>query len=130
MNISLKNINHWLSINTQHFNEALCGLKDFEIVLNVGKKFKVGDICRLIEIMGKKHFDTCLNIANCLLQKDGIIDCNMKREVCYGYDEKIVSGRKMTIEITAVFELCDITNDNRFDDYVAFKFKILDKENC
>ena len=135
MNYNLKNrnLNHILKTHTQHFDEVLCGLKDFEIRLN-DRKFKVGDICRLIEIVGTKQHRTCPNIENCLhlAHNNQIqnITCNEKREICSEYKEEIYSGRKITIKITAIFDISDITNDHKFDNYVAFKFKVLETENC
>lgn len=125
---------HFLKITPNHFNEALNG-KNFEIRFN-DRNFKVDDRITLKEFLGVKHYPTCPDIDSCRRyirineDEEEKMNCGIERECCYDYDKEIYSGRKIIGRITAVYDISDITKDNRFDNYVAFKFEIITTRNC
>ncbi|MBQ6980071.1 MAG: DUF3850 domain-containing protein [Clostridia bacterium] len=124
---------HFLKTNPIHFEEALNG-KDFEIRLN-DRDYKVGDRFTLKEFCGVRHYYKCpyINHNQCFEDdpyQGEIKNCIFKREYCTAYDEDKYSGREIIGRIENIFNLSDITKDSRFENYIAFKFKIINKRKC
>ena len=92
---------HFLKTTPNHFNETLNG-KDFEIRFN-DRDFKINDFVVLQEF---------------------------KRIICPTHRIEQYTGREIVGKITASYNINDITEDQRFDNYVAFKLKIIKKRNC
>ena len=94
---------HFLKTYPNHFEEILNEGKDFEIRFN-DRNFKVGDKITLKEFTGTKVYP----------EENGTI-----------HKEEIYTKREIIAKITKIYDIGDVY---LFNNYVAFKFKIIHKK--
>ena len=111
-------MNHILKTAPEFFELAWSGQKDFE-VRNNDRNFKKGDSIELLEYLGKKYHDECVDRALC----NGIRSaCHQERKSCTWYTEPEYSGRRIYGIVTDVFDISAVVPG-----FCAFKFSITEK---